>query len=111
MRFKQWISRHLSTLIVVPSLLLFVIVLIYLVTLAGNANQSSKGATLLYLADNASALVHELQKERGMSAGFLGSKGAKFKNEIGKQRALVDNRFANYQIFFEVRDMLIDPNM
>ncbi|NGZ04724.1 MAG: methyl-accepting chemotaxis protein [Magnetococcales bacterium] len=32
------------------------------------------------------ALVHELQKERGMSSGFLGSKGEKFKNELPRLR-------------------------
>jgi len=31
-------------------------------------------------------LIHELQKERGLSAGFLASKGEKFKNELLKQR-------------------------
>lgn len=31
------------------------------------------------LATTASDLVHEMQKERGFSAGFLGSKGKKFR--------------------------------
>ena len=39
-----------------------------------------------------SALVHELQKERGLSAGFIGSKGAKFKDELDKQRTDTDAR-------------------
>jgi len=33
-----------------------------------------------------SELVHELQKERGMTAGFLGSKGEKFGKKLQKQR-------------------------
>jgi len=33
-----------------------------------------------------SELVHELQKERGMTAGFIGSKGAKFANKLPQQR-------------------------
>ncbi len=33
---------------------------------------------LAELAPTVSALVHELQKERGASAGFIGSKGQKF---------------------------------
>ena len=36
-------------------------------------------------------LVHELQKERGMSAGFLGSKGAKFASELPEQRKASDS--------------------
>ena len=34
------------------------------------------------LAVAASAIVHELQKERGISAGFIGSKGERFRNEL-----------------------------
>lgn len=37
-----------------------------------------------------SNLVHELQKERGLSAGFIGSRGARFGNELGSQRELTD---------------------
>ncbi|MDZ4253381.1 MAG: nitrate- and nitrite sensing domain-containing protein, partial [Sulfuritalea sp.] len=39
-----------------------------------------------------SNLVHELQKERGLSAGFIGSKGAKFAEELKQQRSLTDAR-------------------
>lgn len=41
-----------------------------------------------------SELVHELQKERGMTAGFIGSKGTKFVSELQSQRTSVDNRRA-----------------
>jgi len=46
--------------------------------------------TLSALAIKSSALVHETQKERGMSALFLGSKGAKFGAELQAQRAKTD---------------------
>ena len=35
-------------------------------------------------------VVHELQKERGMSAGFLSSKGSKFADRLPKQREASD---------------------
>ena len=38
------------------------------------------------LAVRISALVHETQKERGMTAGFLGSKGKKFASELPQHR-------------------------
>ncbi|MBF0186536.1 MAG: methyl-accepting chemotaxis protein [Magnetococcales bacterium] len=44
------------------------------------------------LAVRISALVHETQKERGMTAGYLGSKGAKFRSELPRQRELTDTR-------------------
>ena len=37
-----------------------------------------------------SALVHELQKERGLSSGFLASKGEKFRDEMMVQRKVTD---------------------
>jgi len=42
--------------------------------------------SLAVLAPDISAVVHELQKERGMSAGFIGSKGKKFATDLPKQR-------------------------
>lgn len=35
-------------------------------------------------------LIHELQKERGLSSGFLASKGEKFRDDLQKQRQTVD---------------------
>jgi hypothetical protein len=49
-------------------------------------------AAVSELAVAAGALVHELQKERGLSAGFLGSQGTKFRDELEKQRKDTDAR-------------------
>jgi signal transduction histidine kinase len=35
-------------------------------------------------------LIHEIQKERGMSAGFIGSKGLEFADQLKNQRKTVD---------------------
>ncbi len=52
---------------------------------------------LVILSDKISKLVHETQKERGASAGYLGSKGVKFKDKLPKQRDLTDQRLKEYQ--------------
>ncbi len=39
-----------------------------------------------------SLLAHELQKERGMSAGYLGSQGKSFSDTLPGQRALTDEK-------------------
>ena len=49
------------------------------------------------VALNASALVHELQKERGASAGYLSSKGAKFGDIVTGQRKQTNTRLASYR--------------
>ena len=41
---------------------------------------------LTEFSTTASSLIHELQKERGTSAGFLGSKGTKFVKELPSQQ-------------------------
>jgi methyl-accepting chemotaxis protein len=101
MRFKEIVSRYVSFLIIVPSILLTIIVLINLANNAQDVSDSSNGASLLSLTDNAASLVHELQKERGMSAGYLGSKGNKFRQELGGQRSLVDQNLRVYREFTE----------
>jgi len=45
---------------------------------------------LARLAPTVSALVHELQKERGLSAGFIGSKGRVFADALPDQRTATD---------------------
>ncbi|WP_429192735.1 methyl-accepting chemotaxis protein [Aeromonas salmonicida] len=50
----------------------------------------------LYVAREAAQLAHELQKERGMSAGFLGSGGNKFRDALPAQRKLVDTLLVRF---------------
>lgn len=54
---------------------------------------------LAELAVKASGLVHETQKERGYTAGFLGSKGKKFVTELPAQRKHTDQRRAELEVF------------
>jgi methyl-accepting chemotaxis protein len=41
------------------------------------------------------SLLHELQKERGMSSGFISSKGTKFAVQLDEQRARTDKRLSD----------------
>jgi methyl-accepting chemotaxis protein len=50
-------------------------------------------------------LVHEMQKERGASAGFLGSKGAKFGSILQSQRTETDRALS------ELKELLSDFDM
>jgi len=53
------------------------------------------------LSGKLSLLIHETQKERGASAGFLGSKGKKFADILPKQRVLTDKRYQELQSYFK----------
>ncbi len=48
--------------------------------------------TLNVLSQKLSLLIHETQKERGASAGFIGSEGKKFIDILPKQRTLTTQR-------------------
>jgi methyl-accepting chemotaxis protein len=54
---------------------------------------------IVLLNTKISLLLHETQKERGASAGYLGSKGTKFKDDLEKQRILTDNRISELNTF------------
>ena len=56
---------------------------------------------LTTLSIHSSALVHELQKERGASAGFIGSGGAKFKTQLPNQRKDTDVKLGEFNSFLE----------
>ncbi|WP_281769729.1 methyl-accepting chemotaxis protein, partial [Helicobacter ailurogastricus] len=64
-------------------------------TLARNKDLARQIEVSKYL----SLLVHEMQKERGMSAGFLSSNGAQFAKELQAQRLLTDTKLENLKSF------------
>ena len=53
--------------------------------------------TLSRLVVNLGEVVHELQKERGISAGFMSSQGAKFADSLTAQRKLTDENISRLQ--------------
>lgn len=58
-----------------------------------NDMQSAKTIiSLTQLSVSISDLVHELQKERGLSVGHLGSAGQKFKQDLDQQRLTTDSK-------------------
>lgn len=62
-------------------------------TILQSANTKSEMSTitsLTKLSVKYSELVHELQKERGMTAGYIGSNGAKFADKLKVQRKNTD---------------------
>lgn len=52
-----------------------------------------------------SDLVHELQKERGMSAGFIGSNGQSFADSLPIQRAATDTQVNYFNDFVRVNPL------
>ncbi len=66
------------------------------ITWQENVTVKKELSNLVDLSKSLSALIHETQKERGASAGFLGSKGKKFVSLLPKQRKMTDEKIKNY---------------
>jgi methyl-accepting chemotaxis protein len=55
--------------------------------------------SIIEFAAYSSELIHELQKERGLSSGFLGSEGKSFRSELTSQRKDTDEKRRNLENF------------
>lgn len=55
-------------------------------------NEMTDVEQMVQMSVEISALVHEIQKERGTTAGFLASKGDKFSSEMMVQRRMTDEK-------------------
>ncbi|WP_394165562.1 methyl-accepting chemotaxis protein [Neptunomonas phycophila] len=64
-----------------------------------NAVDSENLVANMSLTRMNSELVHELQKERGATAGFIGSKGQVFAAALSKQRAQTDIAKSHWEAF------------
>ena len=67
----------------------------------GSLKENEHIKTQVILSIKLSDLVHQLQKERGLSAGYLGSDGRKFANELKAQRKKTDKVIAEFYSLYQ----------
>jgi methyl-accepting chemotaxis protein len=99
MNMKRWLSRYLSLLTLVPVIVLILFIAKDVFRAYQSLEQANETIAVTKLVTATNHLVHELQKERGMSAGFIGSKGSKFASQIRNQRSLTDREIQNLKNF------------
>jgi len=92
MKKKEFI---VSTIIIILIVLLLTANLFYIKY--NNYKSLSNLETGINISIKLSDLVHELQKERGMSSGYLSSNATKFKQELIQQRKITDQKIKNYK--------------
>ncbi len=63
--------------------------------------EASYTAKITLISQKLSALLHELQKERGASAGFISSNGEKFKDILPEQRLATDKKIAELKLIYQ----------
>ena len=64
-----------------------------------------RAQTLNVLSQKLSLFIHETQKERGASAGYLGSQGKKFATILPKQRSATDEKYENLNSYLQSIDL------
>jgi len=94
-----------SKLIFLSSIVL-VVILAYSLKIAISSYDSyhndSKTRDIIALSIKVSAVLHELQKERGASAGFVGSNGKKFADILPSQQLQTDLKITELKAFCEL---------
>ena len=97
----MWRSIKAKQLLLVIFTLLFITLLSFLLITQNykiyKHNQELKNDVIL--STILSNVVHELQKERGRTAGFLGSGGKKFRAELQAQRVKTDQKITTLKKF------------
>lgn len=83
-------KSKIFTLLILPVLGFLWLSIDAIVDSIGTRDEMKTITSLTQLSVNNSELVHELQKERGMTAGYLGSKGKNFADKLIAQRKNTD---------------------
>ena len=92
---------RLSIMLLIPLLFMLYFSTTVVINKLNAVNEMSAVEDLANLTVKASALIHELQKERGMSDGLLGSRGTQFQDKISGQRTDSDQRITDLKHFLE----------
>ena len=96
---KLWLSKYLSVLTLVPAAVLIIYITTDIFRAYYLLNQAKETIADVELVTFTNKLVHELQKERGMSAGYIGSNGTIFTSRLRNQRAKTDREVNNLKTF------------
>lgn len=91
------IRQKLLLIIAVPVLALLVYAGQTVVLHVGIIGSTSEMEEMSQYSESMAALIHESQKERGATGGYLGSKGESFGDTLKQQRLLLDEKIAAYQ--------------
>lgn len=110
---QSWLSKKIALLSIASPLILVAYILFslsYSYNTFENAELTKSAAEFAVLTNVA---ITQIQKERGMSAGYIGSKGEKFASQLKAQRKNVDaavkevNEFENLEHIPDLKDMML----
>jgi len=103
------IKLKMSLMVFIPAIVIFTLLSINSYRSYSDLERLQKIKQATILATKISALVHNTQKERGSSAGFIGSKGAKFIEALPNIRKDTDATKAQMIAYYEEMDFSVYP--
>jgi len=95
------IKNKLFLLSAISLLLIFLYSAKYAVESYNTYTDDTNTAQLVELSVKMSSVLHELQKERGASAGFIGSKGQRFADILPTQQRETDKKIKELKDFYQ----------
>ncbi|PCJ02294.1 MAG: hypothetical protein COB14_01985 [Alphaproteobacteria bacterium] len=99
------IKHKLLFVVIVPVLAILVLAGVRIYALQSETKSHVDTSKLMEVSIAANNFVHELQKERGFSAGFIGSKGKNFTDALSKQRKVTDKKRADFTVVYSSVDI------
>ena len=102
---KLSMKVKLFLIFIIPTLALLYQVTGSVIEKSGVVSDTTNLESSLQIATRVSSLVHELQKERGATAGFLASKGKKFSTVLSRQREETTQKRKELKSFMDSQEL------
>jgi methyl-accepting chemotaxis protein len=103
--FTPSIAHRLALAVGVPIIGLLVFAFLFVEYQQSRSERMAKLNELTQFGRNLSAVIHELQRERGNTAGFIGSQGGDvFRERLAAQRAVTDRIVQQYETALQNHD-------
>ena len=103
------IKSKMALMVFIPAIVIFTLLSINTVNSYCDVKELEKIEQATILATKISAMVHNTQKERGASAGFVGSKGKKFVDTMPNIRKDTDATRTEMESFYKSMDFSVYP--
>ncbi len=94
------VRTKLILLVFIPITIMVLLSLLYVKEVYQEKKEYEKITYFMQLSSKISLLIHETQKERGLTAGFIGSDGKKFAESLQSQRALTNTKLEEFEKFY-----------
>ena len=99
------LKKKLQILTFIPMIGLLYFIITSIISSYSQMQHMKQLSMLVNVTTNIAQIVHEQGKERGYTAGFIGSKGELYLPELTKQRVVVSKKYAQLEKYLEQSEL------